>query len=314
MLDNLLEFTSNDEFIANNIFKVVGHNFSDDGSINLLIEGDIKSYDYSVALISMLPAFKNNTRIGTLYLKYTNLNKENLSEALLTEAIATLYPTKVVDYLLTRAECLFEIDGLHVAASMNMNIIKLISFIEDYNNEQIVRSFFSKDSTKTERVFVNDIEFELIPPFYLGSGEPSLYLDKIDNCSWGQLDCVSRRLNDILQFTFNQYYLKDSDFNVREYIYNQKDIYISLVSCFSTNNHDFVERIKYGLNPGSKLQYMLADCGYSGLVKFYNIQTYYQSCENDPCRFYEREIKRRNNRFRILDKIKKLNSNHQDIK
>ena len=286
MLDNVLAFTSQDDFIANNIYKVVSHNFSDDKSIVLSIEGDINSYEYSLALVSMLPAFNEFSNNKSITLKYSNLNDKNLSEAVLIEAIKTIYPQYLSEYLLTRAECLFGMNGLEVVKEMNLDIDKIEKFINSSSIKESIKHKFSTKSTENYKVTVNEIKFEMIPAFYLELDEPSLYkINPADNaCSY--LDCISRGLDIRIQLGFREGLLRKTIFAEREFIYNQKDLYVSLVTCTSPTKHSSLNKLKYLLNPSGSLLNMIEDIGYTGLAKYFDPKMYENICTRKPCHYY----------------------------
>ena len=299
MLDNVLAFTSQDEFIAHSIYKVVSQNYSENQSIDLIIEGDIKSYEYSLALISMLPAYAKFSNRKSISFKYSNLSEENVNEALLIEAIKSKYPKYLVEYLLTRAECLFELDGLEAAEQMNLDINYLKHCLASESNKQAIRSNSLTNSTETYKVLVNNIEFEMIPAFYIGFEEPSLYTINPDDNDCSFIDCISRGLDNRIQLGLREGLLNKSIFDECEFIYSQQDLYVSLISCASPTNHSPLNKIKYLLNPSGSLLNMIEDAGYRGLAKYFNPKMYENICRNRPCHYYnlalKKELERRKN-------------------
>jgi len=290
MLDNVRAFTSSDEFIANNIYKVVRHNFSEDGSINLQIEGDISSFEFSLALISMLPAFDKLPIKKNLNIKYSNLNKENLEEALLIEAVKSIYPDQIVEYLMTRAECFFEVNGLQVIEEMKMDVDKIQDFKKDSSIKRVLKKKKSEGIGCKSLVLVNDIDFKMIPSFYAGSGEPSLYLDKSGSCDWGHIDCVSRILNNMIQHNLKSELLSKSKFESHEFVFNQKDIYVSLVSCSFKGNLTYFENLELRLFSSNELEYLVENSNYSGVVRNFSLSFYEFLCKRKPCHAYSKYL------------------------
>ena len=266
MLDNVRAFTSTDEFIANNIYKVVRHNFSDDGSIILQIEGDISSFEFSLALISMLPAFDKLSIQKSLNLRYSNLNDENLEEALLIEAVKSLYPDQLVGYLLTRAECLFEVNGFQVMEDMNMDLDKIIEYRKLLTSTSKTKTKFSKENNHKYLVLVNAIEFKMTPSFYAKSGEPTLYLDQSGNCEWGDIDCISRVVNIQLQGVTDDGVNLELNFPKHKFISNEKDLYVSLIGFSSDINFTMYDKFENYFNPSNSFIKSMSNHGYTGLA------------------------------------------------
>ena len=291
MLDNVLAFTSQDDFIANNIYKVVSHNFSDDKSIALSIEGDINSYTYSLALVSMLPAFEKFSNDKSITFKYTNLTAENFSEAILMEAVKTIHPQSLSEYLLTRAECLFQREGMEVAEEMHLDIHKMEAFINSTSIIESIKNKFSTHSDEDYKVIVNDIRFKMIPAFYLALDEPSLYTINADDNDWGYLDCMSRSYVSNVTFLIDKGHLKPDDFTKQEFVFNQKDMYVSLVCCTSESKQSYLRQIKnYFLSPSDDLIGALSDFNYTTTSKYIHPGFFVNTCSKTPFKFYNKEV------------------------
>jgi hypothetical protein len=302
MLDNVLAFTSQDEFIAHNIYKVVSHNYSENQSIDLIIEGDINTYEYSLALISMLPAYAKFPNQKSISLKYSNLNKENFNDALLIEAIRSKYPKRLVEYLLTRAECLFEMDGLEVADQMNLDINYLKHYLASESNKKAIKNKSLTSSIESYKVLVNGIQFEMVPAFYIELDEPSLNAINPEDNDWGYMDCMSRSYVSNVNFLIDKEHLEPDDFTDQEFVFYQKDMYVSLICCTSENKQNYLRQIKnYFLSPSYDLIGALSDCNYTTTSKYINPIFFVNTCSNTPFKFYEEELKiSRENRKHIV--------------
>ena len=107
ILDNVLAISSREEFVVNNLYKIASNHFSDDDQIDLHISGDLSSFNFSLAIVTMLPSFENFPKTKSLNITYHNLNSENFDEAMLIEFVKSKHPSLYLEYLLFRAECLF---------------------------------------------------------------------------------------------------------------------------------------------------------------------------------------------------------------
>jgi len=179
-LVNLVEFTSHETFFVNDLYEVFSQEFSEDGSINLKIEGDISDRSFSLALVSMLPALKERKIYeNNIEFIYNNLNNRNFEEAKIIDAINELYPEKLQSYLLNRSQHFFNNEWQQFALSNYMDINSIISFHENpISKANVLSKFKSKLNKGDYRIFVNDLEFNLIPSYFFGfddndgGGEP----------------------------------------------------------------------------------------------------------------------------------------------
>jgi len=235
----LQQFTSQDDFFVNNLYDVWSKHFSDDGSIKLLVEGNISDPNFSFALVSMLPSLKNR-RIYEYEIDflYTQLNDENFEEALVIDAIKKIYPDKFFEYLISRSNSIFQNDWQQVALDNSMNLNDIENYYNNpINKADVLQKFSSRLSDIDYRIFRNEREFNLIPSFFQGGGtvviNNSIVGEQNVSICCTQATCLSNCIHDFLQFAVSKGYISDAVFEAGSFT-NPSDIHAVLLGCATT--------------------------------------------------------------------------------
>jgi len=158
--EKILEFTSNEKFITSSAYKIFSSDkFSSDSSINLRVEGNISTKNFSFALITMLPRLKQfNSGLKKIDFNYSNLNDRNFKEASVIEAIRVEYPEKLIDYLIGRARFNFENEWSSVVTDLGMDKEIIRYYISVTLNKALIINKFSTILSKYDyRIFINNI-------------------------------------------------------------------------------------------------------------------------------------------------------------
>ena len=233
-LEEILAYTSQKKFAVHSLYKVVANRVSDDEKIEVTIEGAISDPDFSFALISMLPALQEVKRGWSLKFRYYRTNDKDFDEAKVIDAIRHLYPEKLLEYLVARAEESFSKEWKQVVVFMQLDIKVIIDFMTKVENaERVLRSFDSEISYDAYRVIVNGRNIVLIKDFYkelLGSrilAAPEPYYKCVTGClgSW-----TNRFINERV------WEEGDSTGIVTIYRRDPNEMYFELLYCLNDSN------------------------------------------------------------------------------
>jgi len=286
-LDCVLDYTSKEEFIAHKIFNIASQNFSKDGSLIVNIRGDFKSSEFSIVIVSALPALQKVKTKKNLVLGYKRLNEENLQEALLIESIRLLYPNLFFDYLLTRSICLFENHESSVLTDMGIDIdsLQTLTIRTDFISK--VKSMFSSGVESELSFSVNDIEFKLLKDFYIGMNSSLCSMLSTINQKCDFMYCISNTLHNDIQIKIKSGILEPLDIKNMEFIYDQQDIYIAIIAATSLDKSIYTMAKKLLYEPIDLLAFSLRRVDYEILASnvegdFFKYNIKY--CRETPCK------------------------------